>query len=213
MPRTSTLPGSDSEGKSVKYVSVIAVGAVAVLVSASSQAAVVSLASNVELSSSPYTVNIGPDASYTFSNVSNGSSTVAISMTGTGQVYGNGFFSPNGPDPLQIDVLVPDQLSLGQFFQQTGTQSIPFSVTQSSVALRFLTGGQTYYGYAQVGGSKLIQFAYNDTPLGSISTGQAPAAVPEPATWAMMLAGFGMLGGALRRKKINGVRFAEPNLG
>jgi len=197
----------------MKRMSVIAAGAFAVLGAWSSQAAIVSLASNVELSGSPYTVNIGPDASYTFSNISNGTSTVALSMTGTGQVYGNGFFSPNAPDPLQIDVLVPDQLSLGQFFQQTGTQSIPFSLTQSSVALRFLTGGQTYYGYAQVGGSKLIQFAYNNTPLGSISTGQAPAAVPEPATWAMMLVGFGMLGGALRRKAVTGARFAKQSIG
>ena len=27
-----------------------------------------------------------------------------------------------------------------------------------------------------------------------------PAAVPEPASWAMMLAGFGLIGGAFRRR-------------
>lgn len=32
-----------------------------------------------------------------------------------------------------------------------------------------------------------------------------PGAVPEPGTWAMMLLGFGMIGGALRRAKKEGV--------
>jgi hypothetical protein len=27
-----------------------------------------------------------------------------------------------------------------------------------------------------------------------------PGAVPEPATWAMMLVGFGVVGGAMRRR-------------
>ncbi|WP_238542504.1 PEPxxWA-CTERM sorting domain-containing protein [Sphingomonas sp. PAMC 26621] len=37
------------------------------------------------------------------------------------------------------------------------------------------------------------------------------AAVPEPATWAMMIAGFGLVGGAMRRRKITvatRIRFA-----
>jgi hypothetical protein len=32
-------------------------------------------------------------------------------------------------------------------------------------------------------------------------TTAAPAAVPEPASWAMMLGGFGLVGGALRRRR------------
>jgi hypothetical protein len=38
-------------------------------------------------------------------------------------------------------------------------------------------------------------------------TAAAPAAVPEPATWAMMVGGFGLVGAALRRRKVS-VRFA-----
>ena len=33
----------------------------------------------------------------------------------------------------------------------------------------------------------------------------AIAAVPEPATWAMMIAGFGLVGGALRRRRVTAV--------
>ncbi|MCB2060476.1 MAG: PEPxxWA-CTERM sorting domain-containing protein [Novosphingobium sp.] len=32
-------------------------------------------------------------------------------------------------------------------------------------------------------------------------TGSSPGSVPEPATWAMMLIGFGLLGGTMRRRK------------
>lgn len=42
-------------------------------------------------------------------------------------------------------------------------------------------------------------------PGGEIRGFLAP--VPEPATWAMMIAGFGMVGGAIRRKR-RAVRFA-----
>lgn len=40
----------------------------------------------------------------------------------------------------------------------------------------------------------------------TLSISPASSAVPEPATWAMMIAGFGVVGYAMRRRKI---RFAE----
>jgi hypothetical protein len=50
------------------------------------------------------------------------------------------------------------------------------------------------------------------TPPGILTfravVGDAPGAVPEPATWAMMLAGFGVVGGAMRRRQRVSVRFA-----
>lgn len=41
----------------------------------------------------------------------------------------------------------------------------------------------------------------NSTPLYVQGFVAAPGAVPEPASWAMMLGGFGMLGGALRAQR------------
>lgn len=37
----------------------------------------------------------------------------------------------------------------------------------------------------------------------SVDSLAAPAAVPEPATWAMMIVGFGLMGGVLRRRRIS----------
>jgi hypothetical protein len=33
----------------------------------------------------------------------------------------------------------------------------------------------------------------------------APPSVPEPASWAMMVGGFGLLGAAIRRRRANAV--------
>lgn len=50
--------------------------------------------------------------------------------------------------------------------------------------------------YSVAGG----QDVYGSSRLGTFSIA-APAAVPETATWAMMLTGFGVLGAAMRRRK------------
>ena len=52
-----------------------------------------------------------------------------------------------------------------------------------------------------------IQGAGNRTITGSVA--RATGAVPEPATWAMMTLGFGAMGFAMRRKKVDTrIRFA-----
>ncbi len=49
------------------------------------------------------------------------------------------------------------------------------------------------------------QIVFDDITFGSAIVG---GAVPEPATWAMMLAGFGIVGGAMRRRQRTSVSFA-----
>ena len=44
-----------------------------------------------------------------------------------------------------------------------------------------------------------------DFPQGAISTRLAPS-VPEPATWAMLIAGFGLTGAAMRRNSARGAQ-------
>ena len=58
------------------------------------------------------------------------------------------------------------------------------------------------YSFSLFNGSRLVQSGRLDASNGSASA--TVAAVPEPATWAMMLVGFGAIGGAMRRKsKVN----------
>ena len=44
--------------------------------------------------------------------------------------------------------------------------------------------------------------------VGAISTRPSAGAVPEPASWAMMIGGFAAMGGALRRKRAMAAAFA-----
>ncbi len=46
------------------------------------------------------------------------------------------------------------------------------------------------------------------TYIGVIGTGNIAVAVPEPATWAQMLLGFGLIGGAIRRKRVTNVTYS-----
>ncbi len=43
-------------------------------------------------------------------------------------------------------------------------------------------------------------FDWSDTGF-TLATFAPTSAVPEPATWAMMIAGFGVVGGAVRRRR------------
>ena len=65
-----------------------------------------------------------------------------------------------------------------------------------------------HYAYQLFDGASLVGSGQIDGS-GATHSGSAsfPAAVPEPASWAMMVGGFGLLGGALRRKKAH-VTFA-----
>ena len=55
-----------------------------------------------------------------------------------------------------------------------------------------------------------IAFSFRNDPgfinLDSVSVSSATPAVPEPATWAMMLVGFGAVSFAMRRKQLKTVR-------
>lgn len=76
-------------------------------------------------------------------------------------------------------------------------------------------GGSTSF-YKFDAGAGMASFTWVDTDKypssGAIlySTGAATnvPGVPEPASWAMMLGGFGMVGGALRSSRKTAVRFA-----
>ena len=80
-----------------------------------------------------------------------------------------------------------------------GTTSINFAVTSNAV------GSWTNYA-----GDFKINWTGNQNNYDLVSQviQSRPPAVPEPATWAMMLVGFGGIGMAMRRRKVN-VRLAQ----
>ena len=99
--------------------------------------------------------------------------------------------------------------SLGLFDQLSST------FTQATVIASY-TGTVATLTINPLGGSQQIYtHDYGFTPTGTLNglgffgsaladnfgTGQAVGAVPEPATWAIMLLGFGFIGGAMRWRR------------
>jgi len=67
-------------------------------------------------------------------------------------------------------------------------------------------------GYAGIDGLSGISYAIITTQLGSGSVYVGPVnaelSAPEPASWALMVGGFGLVGGAMRSRKRTAVTFA-----
>jgi hypothetical protein len=98
-----------------------------------------------------------------------------------------------------------------QFFDFYGSGAVLFQNPQVGSTINFLC----YTGSALCGGGyNRISISVKNFGGGISQAGvqqiATAAAVPEPAAWAMMIAGVGMAGGALRRRRVvkTTVRFA-----
>ena len=122
-----------------------------------------------------------------------GAITFALSNLTIGQAYTVSFSASARPDPGNADyasnpfTVAVNGATLGKYDTKvTAWQSFTtsaFVATGSSASLSF-TGSPTTTGD-------------NDVGLDAVTV----AAVPEPATWAMMLVGFAMLGAAARYRR------------
>lgn len=92
------------------------------------------------------------------------------------------FASTAMPTALDIAAAVENGFNLTEYFEVTDPDdpdAEPFIDSRERLNFRFASGGIV-----------------------------AAAAVPEPATWAMLIGGFGMLGGAMRRRVRTSVSYA-----
>ena len=79
----------------------------------------------------------------------------------------------------------------------------------SSIGLYILGNvADAFQGFTPTPGSLTLSFnSTGGSPYSASATLSVPpagaGAVPEPASWALMIGGFGMVGGAMRRRKVN----------
>lgn len=139
-------------------------------------------------------------------------------------------FELTGPDMvsffLESDPVVPD-INIPGIFDQIGFTNVPITIngtSQTSSSIRFnrRNGGSlvingTSLGVATFTGPRLftrtgstIAFVEGDFALARTLGGGnyqltiaqvSPPAIPEPATWALMLLGFAAVGGAIRARR------------
>ena len=117
---------------------------------------------------------------------STASGTPYYELNGTGYTY-----SSTGTPATGYDI----SFALPVSFLETNPDSLAYASSPLVAGDQVRVSGSQSYGYTYVGG----QSNFGDNRLGSQIL---PAgAVPEPAAWAMMLVGFGAIGGAVRTSK------------
>jgi hypothetical protein len=138
-----------------------------------------------------YTFNIGSAVSFDFSAFGTALPNAQITVTnvGTGD---NASFAASLLGTVQANGALQGSQQLGFGFLNGNplpSEDINFNnQIDSTYRIDLSGGGQTVTAFAQIGAG-------------------AVAAVPEPATWAMMIGGFGAIGASMRRRKV-AVRFA-----
>ena len=142
----------------------------------------------------------------------------------TGQGVGNGTGSPtifkqNSDGSRDISTLFPTITGSEFAINYTGaTNTLTFTYTPGAgdPVIHYFALNQANYTYlfydaaAITSGTIALNNYFPNNPgfshITFFDTG-APA-VPEPATWAMLIGGFGAMGGALRRRQKTSVRYA-----
>lgn len=144
----------------------------------------------------------GSASDYFLSTASNAASLILTNFSSGVSAIGANFFGTTGSGgiatmPFEIDIVADDLL---------GNVTVQRILNPTA---------STFIGFTSTDGFSEIGMLVYDHPTGIyptinnlfMGTAAAPAAVPEPATWALMLGGFALVGTTMRRKKTV-IRFA-----
>jgi hypothetical protein len=135
----------------------------------------------------------------------NGSSLVAVIPTQTrsgnetafdgiidfGGTSGDTFINVNGTATDSVNLFSPADFALF-----TGTGTVNAMLSGSGMSTVVGAGNLVTQISTRAGGFGRVTYTYNES------------AVPEPASWAMMVGGFGLLGAAMRRRPRTNLTFA-----
>ncbi|MES2289998.1 MAG: PEPxxWA-CTERM sorting domain-containing protein [Pseudomonadota bacterium] len=143
-----------------------------------------------------------------------------FTLTGTGDIFNPTAISTRGTAQFNTVLGGPTSsftnrgtVTFGasdQYAAFTSPTTIRFSNGENFIGLRATdAAGQVFYGYAFTTNNVINSYAFESVAGATITASTAiPAAVPEPATWAMMIGGFGVMGVAMRRRRRTTVSFA-----
>jgi hypothetical protein len=158
---------------------------------------------------SGYQINIYSSAAAAAANLTGDIFSVTIAATAAS--FGapltiddpNGYILPASPGSTLASFAIDTTLDAGSYWLSVISLNDPDNDGQESIFVGL--GGTGDAALANPGGSWVAAFGASDNPimLGS-SAGYRVlgSAVPEPATWAMMIVGFGAAGTIMRRRRI-----------
>ena len=170
------------------------------------QAAVVGSTTDVDFTGSSVTFGFG-GPTFTLTDTSGGSFTfdpVSISTQGTAMVNSLALFGPAQPTSYFDPVRGSGILVFDDSFQYTAFPDatvIRSSAGPTFIGLKLTLSDGDHFGYAQFAGTFLDSYAFESIAGVGIQAGSPIAPVPEPATYALMLAGLAITTFAVRRRR------------
>ena len=182
-----------------KYLPLLA----ATMLAAPAMAAPVIVTTNANLVSSPFSFNV-QGATFTLSATNNLFAPLSVQNSATGAFSSFGGFAgiPVTPSPSFTNRGTV-QYGPGVFGNYASFKT-PTNVSSSNgnnfLGFRALVGSDAYYGFVFTTNGILNSYGY-ETAANTVITATTTTAVPEPATWAMMIGGFAFAGAAMRRRK------------
>lgn len=178
------------------------------LMAAPSSAAPMITAVGTDVSTSPFSFSyLG--STFTISKGDGFGSLISVSTAGSAAVR-TVFGSPS-TDFTDRGVPLYDANTLGGYGSFPVTTPVGASNGANFLGLRVTSAGQSFYGFLYTTNANVNSYGFESLAnTGITATTTVPAAVPEPATWALMILGFGAIGYAMRRgqRETAKVRFA-----
>jgi len=130
---------------------------------------------------------------------------IANDPTGDHEIWGDATTPNFGAIVLNVSDLLAHNVSGAQFFMGSTTNGESWIVWDNSGGgfAQVLTGADelTWHNLPDWGSATEYAFSAGGAGQNVLLGGISLTALPEPATWAMMLLGFGAIGVALRRRK------------
>ena len=175
----------------------------AAFVAAPAAAAPVLCEVNADLLNSPFTFSV-QGVSFSLSAVNNFSAPLLVS-NGAGGAFSSVFGSPSSSFVDRGTVQYGPNV-FGSYASFPTPTSVNFSNGNNFLGIRATVGSDNYYGFVFTTNNILKGYGFETAANTAIT---ATTAVPEPATWAMMLLGFGMVAGAARyRRRSTAITYA-----